>query len=387
MKILHISPYVPSINASHAGGVCMGKEVETLKEKHDVYILSFCNDNKEEKIIQREYMDNRSTFIKSTKFTKIINTLLHLNKPNYFAIRSSITFTIKLLRVIKKYDIEVIHAEYTSMAQYYWVKKIFPSLKFNIVEHDVTIQSYDRKKKEATGIAKIYQNWQRMLVHKREKKYCNEADIVFTLNHKDKELLKKVYNISEPIVLIPYYGVDFTKNETRNIDKIKNSICFVGQMGRIENFQAAMRLIEIFKTLDSKFLLTIIGAYPPESLQNCECENIHITGFVDDIEEEILKHQVAVFPLELGAGIKLKVLLAFGLGLPVITTSIGAEGIDEEGNVLILAENDKQIKQRIVKLFEDENEIKLLSEKSKEFVKKNFSWDISKKIFEKVYKI
>ena len=52
MNILHISPYVPSIHASHAGGVCMGKEVETLKEKHNVFVLSFINDEKEQKIAQ-----------------------------------------------------------------------------------------------------------------------------------------------------------------------------------------------------------------------------------------------------------------------------------------------------------------------------------------------
>lgn len=67
------------------------------------------------------------------------------------------------------------------------------------------------------------------------------------------------------------------------------------------------------------------------SYKKKECENIHITGFVENIEDEILKNQIAVFPLTLGAGIKLKVLLACGLGLPVITTDIGAEGIDEDG--------------------------------------------------------
>ena len=41
MNILHISPYVPSVHAAHAGGVCMGKEVETLRKKHNVFVLSF----------------------------------------------------------------------------------------------------------------------------------------------------------------------------------------------------------------------------------------------------------------------------------------------------------------------------------------------------------
>ena len=41
MNILHISPYVPSLHTNHAGGVCMGKQVEALRKKHNVFVLSF----------------------------------------------------------------------------------------------------------------------------------------------------------------------------------------------------------------------------------------------------------------------------------------------------------------------------------------------------------
>lgn len=50
MKILHLSPYVPDVRASHAGGVLMGKEVETLKQLHPVHVLTFCNNQREEEL-------------------------------------------------------------------------------------------------------------------------------------------------------------------------------------------------------------------------------------------------------------------------------------------------------------------------------------------------
>ena len=133
--------------------------------------------------------------------------------------------------------------------------------------------------------------------------------------------------------------------------------------------------------------LTIIGAHPNEELQKEECENIHITGFVENIEDEILKNQIAVFPLTLGAGIKLKVLLACGLGLPVITTDIGAEGIDEDGNTLILANTDDQIKNEIIELIDDSNKIKSKSIESKDFVKKYFSWNKTVELFDRLYEV
>ena len=165
-------------------------------------------------------------------------------------------------------------------------------------------------------------------------------------------------------MLNPYYGLEFKEVSTK--EKIPYRICFVGQMGRDENHVAAMRLIHIFKRLNHEdWKLNIIGAYPKDELKNMECDNIHITGFVDDINEEILKNEIAVFPLTYGAGIKLKVLLVFGLGLPVITTSVGAEGIDQEGKILNLAETDEEIIAQINNLFSNRH---LLYKKSKECI-------------------
>ena len=52
MNILHISPYVPSLHTNHAGGVCMGKQVEALRKKHNVFVLSFITMPLEEKLVK-----------------------------------------------------------------------------------------------------------------------------------------------------------------------------------------------------------------------------------------------------------------------------------------------------------------------------------------------
>ena len=384
MNILHISPYVPSVKASHAGGVCMGKEVELLSEIGNVYILSYINDHKEAELA-KIYDREKSKFIKINKFNFAINAILHLFKPTLFAIRSSLKFKIALLYMVKKNNIDYIHCEYTSMAQYVWIKKIFPHLTFNIVEHDVTIQSFERQIGVSKGLMKLYNSWQLKLVKKCEGKYCKNADNVFTLNEKDKKLLFNVYRIEKSEVLIPYYGID--NFGTLGNPKIKNSICFVGQMGRDENHTAALRLIKIFKSLKNQdYKLYIIGAHPKQELLNKASQNIIITGFVDSIEEYIDKCEIAVFPLNYGAGIKLKVLLSFGLGLPVITTKIGAEGIDEKGEVLIIKEDDLAFADEIKNLLS--NKEKLL-EKSKEttlFVNKNFNWRDNRELLKKIYR-
>ena len=175
MNILHISPYVPSVHASHAGGVCMGKELEALKKKHNVFVLSFINDEKEEKLVEKEFKnDNKSFFVYSNTYTKGLNALAHLNKPVFFGIRSSRKFKRLLLNIVRENSIDVIHAEYTAMGQFVWIKKYFPNIKFNLVEHDVTKQSYDRYCMGSSGIKHVYQKWQSNLVNKNEEDYLKK---------------------------------------------------------------------------------------------------------------------------------------------------------------------------------------------------------------------
>lgn len=382
MNILHLSPFVPDVRASHAGGVCMGKQVETLKKNHHVTVLTFCNNEYEEKLL-KDHPD--FYYVKTTKWTFIANSLLHPSQPIYFGVRQSKTYKDLVRKLIKENNIEAVHAEYTSMGQYYWIKEEYPNIIFNITEHDVTIQSYTRQCEEAKGLMKLYLSCEKKKVEKKERECLKHADHVMTFNDKDVQLLKDYYHLDNVECINPYYGIEFDEIKT-NIQKQEKSICFVGQMAREENHIAAMRLIKIIQEInDSTIHLNIIGAHPRKELLDCESKNIHITGFVEDINEEIQKNQIAVFPLTYGAGIKLKVLLAFGLGLPVITSSIGAEGIDEDGNVLLLAESDEEFKQQIMNLMNDSERIKILSEKSSQYVQDKFNWDKTVEVFHRIY--
>ena len=142
MNILHISPYFPSTKANHAGGVCMGKEVETLKKWHQVYVLTF-EASEFDAGLKKEYeKDGHYHSVKISKITRMAHVIAEPWMPNYFAARSSFRFAWKLISMVKKYKINAIHAEYASMGQYLWIRRLFPHIKFNIVEHDMTAQSY-----------------------------------------------------------------------------------------------------------------------------------------------------------------------------------------------------------------------------------------------------
>lgn len=391
MNILHISPYFPDLEENHAGGVCMGKHIETLQKENQVYVLTFLASEFDRKIADKYRDDPSYQYVSINRISRIIHVLLEPFLPNYFAARSSLRFAFKMICLIKKHQIEAVHAEYASMGQYFWIiKRLFPTIRIHLVEHDVTLQSYERKAEQAGTLKKLYYGWQCRLIRHSEGKYCAYANEVLAFNQKDKGLLFKYYKVSAVRIINPYYGVDSNdvKNGERRFYQYA-SICFLGQMGRKENYEAAERLIRISQKVKERIPeleVYIVGNNPPEELKGKQNDFIHVTGFVEDIDQYLLNSQIAVFPLNLGAGIKLKVLRSLALGVPVITGKVGAEGIDEEGEVIVRAEKDKEYEDRIKDLINNEEECERLSLESRKFVSERFGWDRSAKVLSDLYK-
>lgn len=368
----------------------MGKEVETLKKNHEVYILTFAASAFDEKLKAAVGLDVHYHSVKINHFTRLLHVLAEPWMPNYFAARSSFRFAVKLICLVKQYRIQAIHGEYASMGQYMWIKKMFPGLVFNLTEHDMTAQSYERKLEGLTGIKKYYFQCQLRQIIKYEKRYCQRADTLFTFNQKDKMLIKERYGRSDCRVLNPYYGLEDEMLECETGDKCTEyaNICFLGQMGRDENYLAALRLIKFckkVKKLIPELQVYIVGNQPPEDLKQQENEYIHVTGFVEDVDEYLKRACLAVFPLTLGAGIKLKVLRSLALGTPVITTAVGAEGIDEAGEAVLLAETDEEFQEKIVQYIKDDSIRKRIGEESRRFVREHFAWRASERVLGEVY--
>ena len=392
----------------------MGKEIETLKENHDVYVLSFLSQPLDRKLYDKLQGDEHYQAVSINKLTRAWHTLIEPWMPYYFAARTSLRFSFKLIHMVRKYHIDAIHAEYAAMGQYLWIRRLFPHLEFNLIEHDMTAQSFERKLEHSSGLLHKYMKRQLRLIVKKENSYIREADHVLTFNDKDKRLIEERYGRSDVQVLNPYFGelsdlttvqaantvnttaergvadAEDTANETGKacINREKGNICFLGQMGRPENHQAAMRLIRIVKEVRKHIpyvQLYVVGNGPSDILKRQENDFIHITGFVDDVDVYLKRAQLAVFPLEQGAGIKVKVLRAMAIGIPVITGDIGAEGIDEDYQVLIHAETDQEYAEQIKRCLSEEVDITFKGRESIAYIAEHFNWQKSVEVLQKLY--
>ncbi|PNV60700.1 hypothetical protein C0033_17645 [Clostridium sp. chh4-2] len=175
-------------------------------------------------------------------------------------------------------------------------------------------------------------------------------------------------------------GVDtdyFSYRETGNEGDV---IGFLGAMSVAHNENAVRHFIEdIFpdildKNPNTKFM--IIGGGASEKLKKLSSEHVVFTGRVPDVRDYLTKCKVFVCPMTFGSGIKTKNLEAMSIGLPVVTTSIGAENIDAKNNKeWIIADENKEFADSVCQLLNHEEQRVKFGRNAAEFIRNNWTWE------------
>ncbi len=132
----------------------------------------------------------------------------------------------------------------------------------------------------------------------------------------------------------------------------------------------------------------IAGSNMPQDLIDLASEHVIIEGMLSDEQLEKFYHTIRlnVVPLRYGAGIKGKIVESMRYGLPVVTTPCGAEGIIGAESVLAIANSAEDIARRIISVYNDEKELKRMSEGGKQYILTHYSEkeaiDVMKNVFE-----
>jgi glycosyltransferase involved in cell wall biosynthesis len=102
--------------------------------------------------------------------------------------------------------------------------------------------------------------------------------------------------------------------------------------------------------------LRIVGRNPGERVNNLASQSIEVTGRVPSVADHLREASVVVVPLRIGGGTRLKIYEAMAAGKAVISTSIGAEGLDvHHGRDIVLADNPGSFSDAVITLLSDEN--------------------------------
>jgi len=160
----------------------------------------------------------------------------------------------------------------------------------------------------------------------------------------------------------------------------KPAIVFVGTLSYLPCADAALWLARTILPLARRRFpdleLWIVGRQPPPQVLALAGEGVFVTGAVDDVTPYYERAAVAVAPLQAGGGSRLKILEAMALGRPVVSTRLGAEGIEATPDKhILLADNAQAFADAIARLLVDKPLSDALVRNARQFVEDHHDWD------------
>lgn len=168
----------------------------------------------------------------------------------------------------------------------------------------------------------------------------------------------------------------------------KEDLLFVAGFGHPPNVDAAKWLVkEIFPRVQAHVpgaRLLLVGSNPTPEVKALKNDCIEVTGYVTDSQLQIFYKQsgVAVVPLRFGAGVKGKVIEAMHYGLPLVTTSVGIQGLDGLENVVPVNDDAEAASDAIIRLMLDPAYWDMVALAGREYVNARFSQASVRRIFD-----
>jgi sugar transferase (PEP-CTERM/EpsH1 system associated) len=250
-----------------------------------------------------------------------------------------------------------------------------------LFQHNVEAMIWKRHYEVQTNPVKkayLYGQWQKM--RRFEKEMCRRFDSVIAVSADDRDQMKDEYG-AEAVYDVPT-GVDTEFfRPSGNVQTEKHGIVFTGSMDWLPNEDAIryfMReIMPLIKNDVPDATLTVVGRNPPQALVDLSKEDasLVITGRVDDVRPYIESAAVYIVPLRIGGGTRLKIFEAMAMEKPVVSTTIGAEGLPlTDGVELLLADEPQTFADAVIKLFRDSHYATELRQRAASVVRENHGW-------------
>lgn len=202
------------------------------------------------------------------------------------------------------------------------------------------------------------------------------ADLVTAMTKGDVQRFIDIGISTAKLTLAPN-GIDPKLFSYHGPNIKERNIVFIGNMFYSPNRQAAEIILKniLPKLKFYNFRATFVGMAPKE-LVNKYVKNpyVNFTGFINDINRELKRATLALCPVVAGSGMKVKVLNFAAAGLPIISTTIGANGYEKLGGI-ILEDNFNNYHQIIQKLIRNINWTKKIGKQNRKDVVRYFSWN------------
>ncbi len=293
--------------------------------------------------------------------------------------------------MVHEADYDVVLAEFSQMGQYLYENPWLPAVRTIISAHECASIS------TRTPLFLPQRTWARSVaehliqrdLRRFEFDLYRSVDRVLTLTRADKFTLQ-MYAPELRVSVVPP-GVDHDYFSLEGVGSSESSIVFTGQFSDPANRDGIEWFLEHswpkLRQLHPQLIFYVLGPnLPPHTYALARRHpGVRLPGEMADIRPYLAKAKAFVCPVRMGSGLKMKILEAMSAGVPVVTTSIGAEGIPVQSGVnAMLADEPQMLAEAVDLLISDPLFAKRMAEQAHRMVRERFNWDLSMKSLESV---
>ncbi len=386
MNILFVSGHLPSPNARQAGQKVSYHLCRVLAGRHRVDLLSFATATESENW-DRGAMEIFATreVVPITTATRLQGLALAPGLPAAIAVRNKHSFRKAISSAARSNKHDVVLFDNMSMWQY--AGDVSSDVLRVGIAQDVLSQLWTRKAENWRGVSAFAAKMEARRLRRWETSTLSTLDLVCALSEKDSQLLSALAEGARQCVLQPWFSRPSDTSFSLPA-KEDNSIVFAGAFDRRENVDAASFAVnEILPRVAAEvpqYEFHLAGAACEKLPQRIAHEaRVRLGGFVPDLPAFLARMQIALLPLRLGAGIKVKVLEAMAAGLAVVTTSVGAEGIEAQDGVhFLVGSTAEELSRHAIVLLQNPSLRRQVGERAREFIQNNYDFEKSAREFE-----
>lgn len=392
MNILLISSFLP-YPLHNGGSVRLYNLIKQMSQKHTITLICErrANQSEADRKEVEKICENVITVVRHKQWSvKNIFKTGFSSSPFLLVGHTSpvMKLAIKQELLQKKYDL--IHIE-TFYVMQNLPKTVLPIV---LVEHNIEYLIYQRYAQKAPFFLRPLLSIDVGKLKKAEKQAWKNATVVAAVSVQDKDVIHQTNSFVVP------NGVDtsFFKPKTISKDFVtrEKKILYIGDYAYIQNKDAVGYITKsiwpvLKQNIKAKVTLWIVGKNMSQSIKDLGKGDTTI--FFDDTNSQTAAEifsqaDILLAPIRVGGGTSYKIIEAMAVGTPVVTTTLGHEGIEaEKDSDILVADTPEAMVQAVTQLLSNVELYKQISMNARRAIEKTYDWKEIAKSLEKVYKV